>query len=91
MCEVPSPKSQVKVCPFTEVLVKRMLRGAQAESSLTVKPARAGRLIRVDFPTDPSLPGGGPGRAPNGNFAISEVEVLRGGGPVAIEAAWADD
>ena len=36
------------------------------------------------------LPGNGPGRASNGNFAVSEVEVRLGNTPVKLTAAWAD-
>lgn len=57
--------------------------------TLQMKGEAGGRLLRLDFPTDPSLPGNGPGRASNGNFAISEIEVLSGGKPVKVEAAWA--
>lgn len=57
--------------------------------SLKLKSERGGSLLRLDFPTDPILPGAGPGRAGNGNFALSEVEVLEGTKPVKAEAAWA--
>ena len=43
--------------------------------TLTIVPARAGRVLRFDFPLDKNLPGGGPGRTGNGNFAISEIEI----------------
>jgi hypothetical protein len=33
------------------------------------------RAIRLDALTDPSLPQGGPGRAANGNFVLSELEA----------------
>ncbi len=53
--------------------------------TLTLEPAKAGRVVRIDFPLDESLPGKGPGRTRNGNFAISEIEV-DGGHAIA---AWA--
>ncbi len=31
--------------------------------------------VRIDFSTHDSLPGGGPGRAPDGNFVLSEVKI----------------
>ncbi len=59
--------------------------------TLELVPAIDGRIIRLDFLLDDSLPGKGPGRAPNGNFAISEIEVA---GPddsvISSEAAWAN-
>lgn len=42
--------------------------------TLTLKTISGGDVLRIDFPTDASLPGTGPGRASNGNFAISEFE-----------------
>lgn len=53
--------------------------------TLTLNPAKAGRVLRFDFPLDKSLPGGGPGRTGNGNFAISEIEIE---GREAV-SAWA--
>jgi hypothetical protein len=50
---------------------------------VTLKVAQGGNVLRLDFPTDPSLPGEGPGRASNGNFAICEVES-----PQKFVAAW---
>lgn len=58
--------------------------------TLAVDTAGGGSLLRLDFLRHASLPGGGPGRASNGNFAISEIEVTDAGGePVGVEAAWA--
>lgn len=57
---------------------------------LTLTSATGGRLLRLDFPTHPSFPGNGPGRASNGNYAISEVEVeIPGPTKVEAAAAWA--
>jgi len=53
--------------------------------TLTLKPARVGKVVRLDFPPDGSLPEGGPGRARNGNFVVSEVEIE----PMRAVAAWA--
>jgi hypothetical protein len=58
---------------------------AQEVLTLTLKPAQAGRVVRIDFPLDDSLPGHGPGRGGNGNFAISEVEF----DALHALAAWA--
>ena len=61
-----------------------------AKDTLTLKlrPKRAGKVVRIDFPTDPTLPGNGPGRAANGNFVIQEIELV-GGSSVKPRAAWA--
>jgi len=63
-----------------------------ASETLTLKlrTAGGGRVVRLDFPTDPSLPGNGPGRASNGNFAVSEAEAFRGEPRLKLEAAWAN-
>ncbi|MCP4510726.1 MAG: hypothetical protein GY826_30505, partial [Fuerstiella sp.] len=53
----------------------------------TVVPVAALRL-RV-LPHD-SLPKNGPGRAGNGNFILSQVEILVGGKPVAIDHVQSD-
>ncbi|HEY3321160.1 MAG TPA: discoidin domain-containing protein [Planctomycetota bacterium] len=58
--------------------------------TLHLKAARGGRILRLDFPTDPSLPGGGPGRASNGNFALSEITARSGGKDLKFDAAWAN-
>lgn len=58
--------------------------------TLKLKTARGGNVVRIDFLTDTNLPGNGPGRASNGNFAISEVEIVADGKPVKIDAAWAN-
>jgi hypothetical protein len=63
---------------------------AQETLELRIKAGDDGQVLRLDFPTDPSLPGNGPGRAGNGNFALSEVEVLQGEAPLKLTAAWAD-
>lgn len=61
----------------------------QETLSLKMKTVRGGPVVRLDFPVDESLPGKGPGRASNGNFAISEIEATLDGKPVKLEAAWA--
>lgn len=55
---------------------------------LRLKTARGGRVLRLDFPTDAGLPGGGPGKADNGNFAISEIEAQQGSEVLKFAAAW---
>jgi hypothetical protein len=57
--------------------------------TLTIKAPLGGNVVRLDFPTDPSLPGNGPGRAGNGNFAVSEAVVLTGATTNKLVAAWA--
>ncbi len=59
---------------------------AQDTLTLTLKPAKAGALLRLDFPMDDTLPNGGPGRA--GNAVISEIELTQGGQPVKAQWAW---
>lgn len=56
--------------------------------TLRLKTSGGGQVVRLDFPTDPRLPGKGPGRASNGNFAISEIEIQQGETPVKRVAAW---
>ena len=46
--------------------------------------------VQIGVLTDPSLPMNGPGRAPNGNLHLSEIEVEIGGLPVPIDRASAD-
>ncbi len=46
--------------------------------------------VRLDVLTDKRLPKNGPGRAPNGNFVLNEVELLRGETKLAFGAAKAD-
>jgi len=57
---------------------------------LTVQPRDGGSILRLDFLPDASLPGGGGGRASNGNFVISEIEISSGGKPLAVSHAWAN-
>ena len=35
------------------------------------------KALRLETLTDPSLPRGGPGRAPNGNFALGDIRVFK--------------
>ena len=49
----------------------------QETLTLRLETAGGGQVLRLDLLTDPSLPGAGPGRAGNGNFAISEIEAGR--------------
>ena len=46
--------------------------------------------IRLDVLTDKRLPADGPGRAPNGNFVLNEVELLQGGTKLEFGGAKAD-
>jgi len=47
--------------------------------------------IRLEALPDPSLPKGGPGRDPYGNFQINGVEIEAGGARAAIKSIRADD
>lgn len=58
--------------------------------TLKLKTAGGGQVLRLDFPTDPSQPGGGPGRAGNGNFVLTEVEMQSGATPMKLTAAWSN-
>ena len=48
------------------------------------------RALRLEALADPSLPGRGPGRAPNGNFVLSKVELKVDGKPVKFGRIAAD-
>ena len=56
-----------------------LVSGTNADHDIytfTVQTARKGiSAVRVDALADPSLPKGGPGRADNGNFALSEFQL----------------
>lgn len=62
-----------------------------AHDTLTLKltAKKAGTVLRIDFPTDASLPGNSAGRAENGNFAIQELEIVAGKDVLKPRAAWA--
>jgi hypothetical protein len=47
--------------------------------------------IRLEALPDSSLPKGGPGRDPYGNFQINGIEIESGGSPVAIKSIRADE
>ncbi|MCW1925045.1 discoidin domain-containing protein [Luteolibacter arcticus] len=55
---------------------------------LNVRASRGGQVLRLDFLPDASLPNGGSGRAPNGNFALNEVSIVDGDKPLAATHAW---
>ncbi|QDV27668.1 PSD1 and planctomycete cytochrome C domain-containing protein [Aureliella helgolandensis] len=46
--------------------------------------------IRLSVLPDERLPANGPGRAGNGNFVLSDLELLVDGQPVRFAQAWAD-
>jgi hypothetical protein len=46
--------------------------------------------VRLDVLTDKRLPANGPGRAPNGNFVLNEVELLQGDTKLDFGGAKAD-
>jgi len=62
---------------------------AQDVLTLKIKTTGGGQVLRLDFPTDPGLPGSGPGRAGNGNFAVSDVKAESGKNAIKLVAAWA--
>jgi hypothetical protein len=47
--------------------------------------------VRLEALSDPSLPKGGPGRDPYGNFQFNGIEIEAGGSRVAIKSIRADD
>ena len=97
--KLPAPENEITAVvseqkmPFVKradgaCLVKFAPNPAQDVFTLKIKPAQGGNLLRLDFPLDPDLPGNGPGRATNGNFAISEIETQLAGKPVKATAIW---
>ncbi len=48
------------------------------------------RSLRLRVLTHPSLPKKGPGTAGNGNFVLTDIEILANGQPVGIRAVQAD-
>ncbi len=62
------------------------VRPGQDVITLTVVPKASGSFLRLDFPTDASLPADGPGQAGNGNSVIGEIEIEAGGKPVKAQA-----
>ena len=46
---------------------------------INLRTRKGGQLLRLDFLPDASLPNAASGRASNGNFALSEIEVMHGG------------
>ncbi len=64
-----------------------------AQDSYVLKvhpPLRAVTAIRLETLTDDSLPSQGPGRAVNGNFTLTELQLSVGGQQVRIARAGAD-
>jgi hypothetical protein len=57
-------------------------------------PAKPVDVVTLEMMLDPSLKGGGPGRAKNGNFVVNEIELFLVEGNqtrrVPAAAAWAD-
>ncbi len=47
--------------------------------------------LRVEALPDASLPKGGPGRDPYGNFLLTGIEVIAGNQPVALKEVFVDD
>lgn len=63
---------------------------AQDVITATVAAKAGSQVLRLDFPTDVSMPKGCAGRATNGNFAISEVSAQLGETKLPLQAVWAD-
>lgn len=62
----------------------------ETESYTFSLPVEAGTTaLRLEVLTDQQLPAGGPGRATNGNFVLSEFSVNNASGPVKLSAASA--
>lgn len=57
--------------------------------TLNLRANRGGQLLRIDFLPDASLPNGCSGRASNGNFALSEVEITNDTKPLPVAHIWA--
>jgi hypothetical protein len=55
---------------------------------LNLRSRSGGTVLRLDFLPDPSMPNGGAGRAPNGNFALSEVSLTSDGQPLTVSRVW---
>ena len=92
--EVTAEESAVKVLfvarPDGAFLSKASPNPDKDTLTLRLKVIGGGRVLRLDFPADPSLPETGPGRATNGNFCVSEIMVCNSGNQLAITAAWAN-
>ncbi len=61
---------------------------ARETLTLNLRASRGGQLLRLDFLPDASLPNACSGRASNGNFALSEIEVAGDTRPLKITHAW---
>lgn len=57
--------------------------------TFTLKAPALARALRLEAMAHPSMPRGGPGRASNGNFALSDVKVTADGKAVKLIAARA--
>jgi hypothetical protein len=58
---------------------------------ITLQPAHEPLgAIRIHTLTHPSLPQQGPGRASNGNFVLTQIELFADGEPIPIARAFAD-
>ena len=62
-----------KLDDLSILAVGKSARGAYTVTATT--PIRGITAVRLEVLHDPSLPNGGPGRAPDGNFVLSQLEL----------------
>jgi Protein of unknown function (DUF1553)/Protein of unknown function (DUF1549)/Planctomycete cytochrome C len=68
--------------------------GNPGETAYTIEGATTAprvTAIRVEAMPDPSLPKGGPGRDPYGNFVLNGVDITAGGTRIGIKSIRADE
>lgn len=92
--EVTAVESPAKI-PFTArpdgAFLGKMKPNPDTDTlTLKLTSKRGGRVLRIDFPADPSLPTTGPGRAANGNFCISEIVIRNASKQLAVNTAWSN-
>lgn len=85
----------LKINPDSSLLVKSEPNANDAYTITIQKPEAADAsttitAIRLRTMTDPSLPGGGPGTASNGNFVLTDFYLKSGVNEHRFARAWAD-
>lgn len=85
-CDIVAVESEAKSVfsprPDGAWRVRPTDRPGQDVITLKLKPKSAGVFLRLDFPTDSTLPAQGPGLASNGNSVIGEIEIELNGKPL---------